>query len=529
LCTTEGIDSVIEAFEGQDLDGLIVACDMPRSVGPTVKRIVARETTRPVTLRFVDSAAGDGSPSSQNGIVEAVRKAVEELRGRERNRRDLPFSRKAMVIGGGIAGITAAIDLGNAGYQTILVERLPSIGGRMLQISETFPTLDCAQCTLTPKTVETGQHPKIELKTHCEVEKVEGGPGRFGVTLRRKAAYVDWEKCTGCGLCQEKCPKKTPSAFDRGMGSGKAIYTLSPQAVPNKPVINAEVCRYFQEGKCRVCEKVCPVDAIDYEQEDRIFQEEVGAIVVATGLDLYPLNNIGEYGGGRLPDVVDGLAFERLLSASGPTTGQVRRPSDGKTPREVVFIQCTASRDPERYMPYCSRVCCMYTAKHARLYKHKVPEGRAYIFYMDIRSTGKGYEEFIQRGMEEDGIFYLRGRVSRLFKDDDQIGVWGIDTLTGRKVEITADMVVLATAIVPSEGAKELAARLNVETDGDGFLTETHWKLYPVDSGVDGIYFAGCNQGPKDIADTVAQGNAAASKVQALFAMYRTESGEQGI
>lgn len=461
---------------------------------------------------------------NRDETAQTLENSVDKLKKMERPQPSEPFIQRVMVIGGGIGGMTAAIDLGNAGYETVLVDRLPSIGGRMLQLSETFPTLDCAQCTLTPKTVETGQHPKIMLRTYCDVEKVEGKVGHFRVTLRRKVAYVDWEKCTGCGLCQEKCPKKVPLEFDRGVGLGKAIYTLSPQAVPNKPVINPDACRYLTEEKCRVCEKVCPTNAIDYEQKDTFFDEEVGAIIVATGFDLYPLSKIGEYGSGNIADVIDGLAFERLLSASGPTTGEIRRPSDGRIPKDVVFIQCTASRDPERYMPYCSRVCCMYTAKHARLYKHKVPDGRAYIFYMDIRSTGKGYEEFIQQGMEEDGLCYLRGRVSRLFQDGDRTMVWGVDTLTGKKVEIAADMVVLATAITSSEGARELAQKLDVEIDANGFFTESNWKLHPVESGAEGIYFAGCNQGPKDIADTVAQGSAAASKVQALFAQNRNSA-----
>ncbi len=426
-----------------------------------------------------------------------------------------------MVIGGGIAGISASIDIGNAGYEVVLVDKLPSIGGRMLQLSETFPTLDCAQCTLTPKTVETGQHPRIKLLTYSEVDGVEGKAGDFLVKIRRKAAYVDWEKCTGCGLCQQKCPSKNPSEFDRGMGMGKAIYTLSPQAVPNKPVINTSTCRYFKEGKCRVCEKVCPVEAIDYEQKDRFVEERVGAIIVAVGFDLLPQERIGEYGYGQIPDVIDGLSFERLNSASGPTTGEIRRPSDGKTPKEVVFIQCTGSRDPERYMPYCSRVCCMYTAKHARLYKHKVHDGQAYIFYMDIRSTGKGYEEFIQQGMEEEGILYLRGRVSRLFRDGDKVIVWGADTLTGKKIEIAADMVVLATALIPQNDTKELAGKLGIAVDDYGFLTEAERKLRPVESNVEGIYIAGCAQGPKDIADAVAHANAAASKVQGLFAKHK--------
>jgi len=430
------------------------------------------------------------------------------------------FIKRAMVIGGGIAGISASIDLGNAGHEVVLVEKLPSIGGRMLQLSETFPTLDCAQCTLTPKTVETGQHPRIKLLTYSEVDEVTGQAGDFTVKIRRKAGYVDWEKCTGCGLCQQKCPSKNLSEFERGMGMGKAIYTLSPQAVPNKPVINPSTCRYFREKKCRVCEKVCPVGAIDYEQKDRFVEERVGAIVTAVGFDLLPKERFGEYGYGEVPDVIDGLAFERLNSASGPTTGEIRRPSDGKIPKEVVFIQCTGSRDPERYMPYCSRVCCMYTAKHARLYKHKVHDGQAYIFYMDIRSTGKGYEEFIQQGMEEERTVYLRGRVSRLFRDGEKIIVWGVDTLTGRKVEIAADMVVLATAMISHQETKELAGKMGIVTDDYGFLTEVQRKLRPVETNVEGIYIAGCAQGPKDIADAVAHANAAASKVQALFAKH---------
>jgi len=522
LCTREGIDFLRGAIAEKKIEGLAIACTMTRSVAPVIRKAIAREASGSVPMRFVELGGANPTFSSPNEIVNSLESSLDELRKREGPHSSESFIEKVMVIGGGIGGMTAAIDMGNAGYETVLVDRLPSIGGRMLQLSETFPTLDCAQCTLTPKTVETGQHPKIRLRTYCEGEKIEGEAGHFKVTLRRKAAYVDWEKCTGCGLCQEKCPKKVPSEFDRGVGLGKAIYTLSPQAVPNKPVIDPDACRYFTEGKCRVCEKVCPTNAIDYEQKDTFLEEEVGAIIVATGFDLYPLSRIGEYGSGRITDVIDGLAFERLLSASGPTTGDIRRPSDGRVPMDVVFIQCTASRDPDRYMPYCSRVCCMYTAKHARLYKHKVPDGQAYIFYMDIRSTGKGYEEFVQQGMEEDGVCYLRGRVSRLFQDGDKVMVWGVDTLTGKKVEIAADMVVLATAITSSEGSRELARKLHVETDANGFFTEAHWKLYPVESGVEGIYFAGCNQGPKDIADTVAQGSAAASKVQALIAQHRS-------
>jgi heterodisulfide reductase subunit A len=530
-CSELGMEAIRAFVKENGVDRAVVACAKPELFVPTFKKALRHWGLDPALSEVVnvgtvvESGGGRDRQDLTEKAFSLVERGIDETRTRQPSgSQQAPFTKRVLVVGGGIAGITASLDLGNAGYDVILLDRLPSIGGRMLQLSETFPTLDCAQCTLTPKTVETGQHPRIQLVTYSEIDSVSGEVGDFRVKIRRKAPYVDWAKCTGCGLCQEKCPAKVLSEFERGIGPGKAIYTLSPQAVPNKPVINREVCRYFTKGKCRVCEKVCPAGAIDFEQQDTFVEEQVGAIIVATGFDLYPKEEIGEYGYGDVPDVIDGLAFERLLSASGPTAGEIRRPSDGRIPKELVFIQCVASRDPERYMPYCSRACCMYTAKHARLYKHKVHDGRAYIFYMDIRSMGKGYEEFIQQGMEEEGILYLRGRVSRLFRDNGQIVVWGVDTLTGKKVEIAADMVVLATAMIPSRGIKEMAEKLGIKADEFGFLTEAQWKVYPVETGVEGIYLAGCAQGPKDIADTVAQGNAAASKVQALFAQYRDSS-----
>jgi heterodisulfide reductase subunit A len=426
--------------------------------------------------------------------------------------------RRAMVIGGGISGIQAALDIANSGYEVVLVERLPSIGGHMAQLSETFPTLDCSQCILTPRTVEMGHHEKIKLATYSEVEEVTGQGGDFRVKVRRKPAYVDWERCTGCGLCQEKCPWRVPSDFERGMGKRKVIYTLSPQAVPNKPVIDREHCVYFQKGgKCGVCVKFCPVEAIDFQQKEEIWEEQVGAIVVATGYDLYPMERLVEYGGGRYPDVIDSLQFERLLSASGPTGGEIRRPSDGAVPKEVVFVQCAGSRDPERGVAYCSQICCMYTAKQALLYKHKVRDGQAYVFYIDIRAGGKGYEEFVQRAMEE-GVLYLRGKVSKIFSQNDKVMVWGADTLSGKRVEIRADLVVLATAILPSQETSDLKEKLGIKIDESGFYEEAHPQVRPVESGVPGIYLAGAGQGPKDIPEAVAQGSAAAAKVLAIFA-----------
>ena len=423
-----------------------------------------------------------------------------------------------MVIGGGISGITAAIDLGDAGYQVILVERLPSIGGRMLQLAETFPTLDCAQCNLTPRTVEAGQHPNITLKTSCEVRKLDGEPGDYRVRVRQNVTYVDWNSCNGCGICIQKCPSKGDADFERDAGTMKAIYALSPQAVPNKPVIDAERCRYLTSGKCGVCAKVCPVGSIDYEQQESHFEVSVGAIIVATGFDIYDWKKkMPELGGGNIPDVIDGLTFERYLSASGPTGGNLVRPSDGSTPKEVVFVQCVGSRNPEFHKSYCSRVCCMYTAKHARIYKHKVHDGRAFIFYIDIRSTGKGYEQFIQQSVADEKIVYIRGRAAKLYQEDGKVLVHGVDTLTGRKIEIAADLVVVAAAVVPNKGAAELADILGLNRDKDDFFVEDDYKLAPVVTGRRGIFIAGCCQGTKDIADTTAQGSAAAGKVQVFL------------
>lgn len=447
--------------------------------------------------------------------------------------------RRALIIGAGIAGIQAALDIANSGHQVVLVEKEPSIGGHMAQLSETFPTLDCSQCIMTPRTVEVGHHENIQLYTYSQVESVvrDDVGNCFHVKIRRKAAYVDWSICTGCGQCQEKCPFQVESAFERDVGPRKVIYTLSPQAVPNKPVIDADNCRYLQskrdieagrvpqvnskgrpaKPKCGACAIVCPADAIQWDQRDEIIEEKVSAIIVATGYDLFPVTRIGEYGGGNIPDVIDGLAFERLLAASGPTGGQIRRPSDGQTPREVVFVQCAGSRDPVRGMPYCSKICCMVTAKQAILYRHRVPDGQAYVFYIDVRAGGKGYEEFLNRAQEEDGVVYLRGKVSRLFRQDGKVVVKGVDTLSNRTVEIEADLVVLALAVVPRVDSSQIADMLGVTVDGSGFFQASNQELSPVESRVPGIFMAGTALGPKDIPETVAEGSASAAKVLAMF------------
>jgi len=524
MCSEPGQQIIREAVREKGLGGVVVACCSPNMHENTFRKAVKSQGMNPY-LCEIANIREQCSWVHQKEKEEATRKAEEIIQGTlEKVRRNesletiaVAINRRVLVVGGGIAGITASLDLAEGGYEVILLEREPALGGHMAQLSRTFPDLDPALSGLLSKASEVERHPKIHLHCYSELEDVKGYVGNFDLVIRKKATSVDGGRCNGCGLCIENCPVEYVSEFERGMGIRKGIDTLYPGSVPNKTVINRQHCRYFLDGSCRRCHEVCPERAIDYKQEDERISERVGAVVVATGYELYPKEQLGEYGYGEIPDVIDGLAFERMLSPSGPTKGKIVRPSDGKVPKEMVFIQCVASRDPDRYMPYCSRICCMYTAKHAKIYKEQVPDGQPYIFYMDIRSDCKGYEEFLQKTIEEKGLLYLRGRVSRVFQDDGKVRVLGVDTLTGKMVEVAADMVVLATAIVPSHGVKDLAAKLRATVDRHGFLTEAHIKLYPVESSTKGIYLAGCGQSPKDISDTVSQASATASKIQALL------------
>jgi len=455
--------------------------------------------------------------------IKLVKATVEKLRGNE----DLmpifvPVEKKCLVIGGGIAGIQAALDIADAGYEVILVEKEPSIGGRMAQLSETFPTLDCSQCILTPKMVALSRHPKIKLYTYSEILEISGYVGNFTVKILKKPRYVDEDKCTVCGDCEKVCPVIVPNEFEMGRKPRKAIYIPFPQAVPSTYTIDREACLGLAPLTCAQCKEACEADAINYDMMPKIIEEKIGAIIVATGYDLYDKNKLVEYGYGEDDDIITSLEFERMLSASGPTQGKIIKPSTGEAPKKIVFIQCAGSRD-KNHMPYCSSICCMYTAKHALLYKHHVPDGEAYVFYIDIRATGKGYEEFIARVMEEERINYIRGKVAKIYREGDKLIVCGTDTLTGKKVEIEADLVVLAMAIVGKGEIKEIAKLLKVAVDEGGFLKESHPKLKPVEALSRGIYFAGCAQSPKDIPSAVAQASAAASKVLALFAKDELE------
>ena len=524
MCSEPGQELIKETIKEKKLDAIIVASCSPSLHETTFRRAVESVGLNPYQLEIANIREHcswvhhDDPEKATSKAINIIKTIIEKVKENESLFPvSVPVTRKALVIGGGIAGIQASLDIANSGYEVVLIEKDPSIGGHMIQLSETFPTLDCAQCILTPKMVEAGHHPNIKLLTYSEIEEISGYVGNFKAKIRLKARFVDWDKCTGCGLCSEKCPTKVPSEFEEGLGKRKAIYIPFPQAVPAKPVIDREHCLYFKTGKCKLCEKICEVGAIKFDDEDKFVVEEVGAIVVSTGYDLYPIEKIGEYGAGKYKDVVNGLQFERLLSASGPTAGKVKRPSDGKVPNRVVFVSCVGSRDPEHHFPYCSKICCMYSAKHAMLYKHRVPDGEAIIFYIDIRSDGKGYEEFVQRAQEEDKVIYIRGKVSKIFKDGDELVVWGADTLTGKQVEVRCDMVVLSMAITSSKGIEELIRKLKIQADAYGFLTEAHPKLRPVETLTAGFFLAGAAQAPKDVPDTVAQASGAASKVLEMF------------
>ncbi|MBU4149524.1 MAG: CoB--CoM heterodisulfide reductase iron-sulfur subunit A family protein, partial [Candidatus Omnitrophica bacterium] len=450
--------------------------------------------------------------------IELVRLAsAKVLRNRPLEKTYIPIEKRVLIIGGGISGIQSAIDIAFANYPAVIVEREPSIGGRMARFDKTFPTLDCAACILTPKMVTVSQSENVTLHTYSEIEEVSGFVGNFTVKIRKKARSVDAGKCNGCGTCYNKCPVKVSSEFDMGLGKRKAIYVPFPQAVPNVPVIDRENCLYFKTKKCGICKKVCTVGAIDYDMKDEVIEEKFGAIIVATGFNQFDHSVYGEYGYGKYKDMITGLHFERMVNSSGPTGGKIIRPSDGKEVRDVVFIQCVGSRDEQKGLPYCSRLCCMYTAKHALLLREHNKDSQAYVFYIDIRAAGKNYEEFVKKVQDEYGAIYLRGRVSRIFEKDGKLIVRGADTLSGAQVEIKADLVVLATGLVAQKDAPSLAQMLHIPYDQNNLFTEAHPKLAPVETITSGIFLTGACQSPKDIPDTVATASAASVKALGLM------------
>jgi heterodisulfide reductase subunit A len=541
MCSDPGQLLIKQAVAEKGLDRVVVAACSPHMHERTFRRTVAQTGLNPFLCEMANvrehcSWIHEDREAATVKAIDLTRYAVEKIKlNQPLEPIRIPVERRALVIGGGIAGIQAALDIADGGREVLLVEKEPSIGGHMSQLSETFPTLDCSQCILTPRMVEVYQHPLITLYSYSEVDSVSGYIGNFSITIRRKARGVIEEKCNGCGECQKACKtRKIPSEFDEGLGRRSAIYTPFPQAVPNLPVIDRVNCVRFKsmaKGKkkmaCGKCIEVCGRGAIDFAQEDRLVTERVGAIVVATGYQLYSigkeqdgagLKGYGEYGYGEIPDVIHGLQFERLASASGPTGGKILRPSDKREPKTIVFLQCVGSRDPAKGIEYCSKICCMYVAKHTMLYRHKVHDGKAYVFYMDLRAAGKGYDEFTRRAIEEEGAVYLRGRVTKMERRDQVVRVYGYDTLSNQPLVIDAEMVVLATAMRSQPGLEALAQKLSISYDRHGFLNEAHPKLRPVETNTAGVYVAGACQAPRDIPDSVAMASATASKVLGLFA-----------
>ena len=419
-------------------------------------------------------------------------------------------SSTALVIGGGIAGIQAALDLADMGIQVHLVERLPSIGGRMAQLDKTFPTNDCSTCILSPKMNDCSRHPNITLHTYAEVVALEGEPGSFSVQVLKHPRYVDEVKCTGCGECAAKCPAKVPDAFDVELRERRAIYLYFPQAIPQVMTIDPDHCTYLLREKCGACVKICEADAIDFEQKEQMVTLDVGAVVVATGYDFFDPRGLTQFWYEKCPNVITALEFERLISASGPTGGHLVRPSDEQPAKRVGFIQCVGSRDV-RHQIFCSSVCCMHSSKQAVLAAEHDSEVESYVFYTDFRASGKGFREYVSRAEQEYGVTYVRSRVAKITVDETQNPVIHYEnTDTSRPAQMTVDLAVLATSLMPRPGTADLAQRLGFEVDSWGFVKTD--PLAPVDTTRPGVFAAGCCKGPFDIPDSVVQASAAAAR-----------------
>lgn len=529
-CSDPGQKTIRTAIEEHSLTRIVIAACTPKIHEPTFRENAGLAQLNPYLVEmanirehcsWVHENRGEATGKALLLVKKAVGKAA-KLAQLFPSYTDV--DKNVLVIGGGIAGIQASLDLANAGIKVWLVEKTPSIGGNMAKLDKTFPTIDCSACILTPKMVDVKRHKNIELMSYSEVDSVSGYVGNFDVRIRQKASYVDYEKCIGCGVCQQKCPYKSTNEFDAGIGQRKAIYIPFAQAVPLVATIEKDACRFFRTGKCKICQKLCPVDAVDFDMTDRVVEKKFGSIILATGFQEFDHSKYGEYGGGQFKDVLSGMQYERILSASGPTGGLIKRQSSGETPENIVFISCVGSRDDRFGHPYCSGICCMYIAKQAMLTKEHLPDSKVTVFYTDIRANGKAYEEFVRRAQEYYGVQYVRGRVSRIFEEDGRLTVGAFDTLLGEDTTINADLVVLGTGIEPDSTWKNMAGALKISTDSYGFYLEGHPKLRPVEANRAGVFLAGTCQAPKDIPSTIAQASAAASKTLGLLSTEKLQS-----
>ena len=526
MCSQTGQDMIQEKIHEYGLTGVVVCSCSPRMHEATFRKTCEKAGLNPYMVEIANIREQcswihkDKAEATEKAII-LGRAAIAKVHlNAPLTAGTSPVTKRALVIGGGIAGIQTALDIADAGFEVDIVEKKPTIGGKMTQIDKTFPTLDCAACILTPKMVDCAQNEKISIYSYSEVEAVKGFVGNFHVTIRKKARYVKEDVCTGCGLCTEKCPqKKVPNEFNLGMDNRRAIYIPFAQAVPKVATIDPNYCTMLKTGKCGVCSKVCTAGAIDYKQKDELIEREYGAIVVATGFNPIKLDQFDEFAYSQSPDVVSSLEFERLMNAAGPTSGTLLRPSDHTHPKTIVFVQCVGSRcdGAQKGKPYCSKICCMYTAKHAMLCREKYPDTDVYVFYIDVRTPGKGFDEFYRRAVEEYGVHYIKGMVGKVVPEGGKLKVQASDLLDNRQMHIDADMVVLAAAIEPDASARPLATMLTASMDTNDFFTEAHPKLRPVESPTAGVFLSGACQGPKDIPETVAQAGAAASKVIGLL------------
>ena len=527
MCSETGQSLIRESILEHNLTGIVVCSCSPRMHEATFRRAASLAGVNPYMVEIANIREQcswihkDILTGTQKAIILAKAAIAKVNLNAPLTPGTSPVVKRALVIGGGIAGIQTALDVADAGYEVDIVEKQPTIGGRMAQIDKTFPTLDCSACILTPKMVEVAQNEKIELFTYSEVESVSGFVGNFTVKIRKKARSVKADLCSGCGVCTQKCPsRKGKNEFNMGLDNRGAIYIPFAQAVPNVPVIDRTQCIKFKTGKCGLCQMNCTAKAIDFSQQDEFEERKYGAIIVATGFSPISPSKFGEYGYDLYPDVITSLELERIMNAAGPTKGHLERPSNHEQPKKIVFVQCVGSRDTSgRGKEYCSKICCMYTAKHAMLLREKYPDTEVYVFYIDVRTPGKNFDEFYRRAVEQYNVHYIKGMVGKVTSNDNgNLTVQASDLIENKQLKIDADLVVLATAIEPDKSARPLATMLTASMDTNDFFTEAHPKLRPVESPTAGVYLSGVCQGPKDIPETVSQAGAAAAKVIGLLA-----------
>ena len=527
MCSQAGQDMIKQAVKDNNLTGIVVCSCSPRMHEATFRKTAAAAGLNPYMVEIANireqcSWVHKEMPIGTEKAIILAKAAVAKVNlNAPLTPGESPVTKRALVIGGGIAGIQTALDIADAGFPVDIVETKPTIGGKMAQLDKTFPTLDCAACILTPKMVEVAQHENIRIFSYSEVTDVKGFVGNFDVTIKKKARYVKEDICTGCGLCTEKCPqKKVPNEFNLGMDNRRAIYIPFAQAVPKVATIDPDYCTMLKTGKCGVCSKFCTAGAIDYKAKDEFIEEMYGAIVAATGFNPISMDKFDEFAYSQSKDVITSLELERLMNAAGPTGGTLLRPSDGEHPHTIVFVQCVGSRCEscaEKGKEYCSKICCMYTAKHSMLIRDKYPDTDVYVFYIDVRTPGKNFDEFYRRAVEEYGVHYIKGMVGKVVPEGGKLKVQASDLLDNKQLHIDADLVVLAAAIEPDKSARPLATMLTASMDTNDFFTEAHPKLRPVESPTAGVFLSGACQGPKDIPETVAQAGAAASKVIGLL------------